>query len=113
MGRAALPLIVIVAVLFLRGKPLPVRGTVEEKRLPLSPYPVGSAQHAVVWSDVSSPSLAFVFENSGIRTCSPPIQTSLIAAIIMLSLVVLTGYVGQISLADVARRRGRASSWPG
>ena len=35
-----MPLLVIVLVLVLRGKSLPIRGTIEEKRLPLSPYPV-------------------------------------------------------------------------
>ena len=39
-SATSLPLIVIVVVLFVRGKALPVRGTVEEKRLPLSPDPV-------------------------------------------------------------------------
>ena len=43
----------IVLVLFLRGKRLPTRGTIEERRLPLSPYPVRLKQHAVVWSTSS------------------------------------------------------------
>ena len=99
---AALPLIVIIAVLFLRGKALPVRGAVEEKRLPLSPYPVRVAQHAVVWTTVIA-FAAFVFENSGIRTVfAGAIQTSLVFVIVMLSLVVLTGYTGQISLFQMS-----------
>ena len=99
---SALPLIVIVAVLFLRGRSLPVRGTVEEQRLPLSPYPVRVPQHAVVWITVLA-FFAFVFENSGIRTVfAGAIQTSLVFMIIMLSLVVLTGYTGQISLMQMS-----------
>ncbi len=99
---AALPLIVIIAVLFLRGKALPVRGTVEEKRLPLSPYPVRVAQHAVVWLTVVA-FAAFAFENSGIRTVfAGAIQTGLVFMIVMLSLVVLTGYTGQISLVQMS-----------
>ncbi len=99
---AALPLIVIIAVLFLRGKALPVRGAVEEKRLPLSPYPVRVAQHAVVWTTVIA-FAAFVFENSGIRTVfAGAIQTSLVFVIVMLSIVVLTGYTGQISLVQMS-----------
>ena len=79
-----------------------MRGTVEEKRLPLSPYPVRVPQHAVVWSTVVA-FFAFVFENSGIRTVfAGAIQTSLVFMIIMLSLVVLTGYTGQISLAQMS-----------
>ena len=99
---SALPLIVIIVVLFLRGKALPVRGTVEEQRLPLSPYPVRVAQHVVVWITVAI-FFAFVFENSGIRTVfAGAIQTSLVFVIVMLSLVVLTGYTGQISLFQMS-----------
>jgi branched-chain amino acid transport system permease protein len=99
---AALPLVVIVAVLFFRGRALPVRGTVEERRLPLSPYPVRVPQHAVAWITVVG-FFAFVFENSGIRTVfAGAIQTSLVFMIIMLSLVVLTGYTGQISLFQMS-----------
>ena len=99
---AALPLIVIIAVLFLRGKSLPVRGAVEEKRLPLSPYPVRVAQHAVVWLTVVA-FAAWAFENSGVRTVfAGAIQTGLVFMIVMLSLVVLTGYTGQISLVQMS-----------
>ena len=46
---------------------------------------------------------AFVFENSGIRTVfAGAIQTSLVFMIVMLSLVVLTGYTGQISLVQMS-----------
>jgi branched-chain amino acid transport system permease protein len=97
-----LPLIVIVAVLFLRGRSLPIRGTVEEKRLPLSPQPVRQYQHIVVWMTVAI-FLAFVFENSGSRTIfAGAMQNAIVFGIIMLSMVVLTGYVGQISLAQMS-----------
>ena len=93
---------IIVAVLFLRGKSLPVRGTVEEQRLPLSPYPVRVPQHALVWGTVAI-FAAFVFENTGIRRSSPgPCRPALVFVIIMMSLVVLTGYTGQISLMQMS-----------
>jgi branched-chain amino acid transport system permease protein len=96
------PLAAIAIVLFARGKSLPVRGTVEEKRLPLSPRPVRVWQHALVWSAVVI-LLAFLFEDSGSRTVFAfALSTSLVAAIIMLSMVVVTGYVGQISLAQMS-----------
>jgi branched-chain amino acid transport system permease protein len=100
--REAVPLLVIAAVLFLRGKSLPIRGTVEEKRLPLSPYPVRVKQHLVIWGVVVI-TAAFLFEGAGTRTVFAfALTTSLIAAIIMLSMVVITGYVGQISLAQLS-----------
>jgi branched-chain amino acid transport system permease protein len=100
--REAVPLIAIAAVLFLRGKSLPLRGTVEEKRLPLSPRPVRVGTHIAVWSALVVLA-AFLFADSGSKTVFAfALSTSLIAAIIMLSMVVLTGYVGQISLAQLS-----------
>ena len=100
--RDVLPLLVIVVVLFVRGKTLPVRGTVEEKRLPLSPTPVRVWQHAVIWSMVVI-AAAFLFQDSGARSVfALALTTSMVAMIIMLSMVVITGYVGQISLAQMS-----------
>jgi branched-chain amino acid transport system permease protein len=97
----SLPLIVIVAVLFLRGKSLPIRGTVTERRLPLAPIPKRVYEHALVWMTVVA-LLAFVFQNSGDRTrFANSIQNGLVLAIIMLSIVLITGYTGQISLAQM------------
>ena len=98
----AVPLIVIVLVLVIRGKSLPIRGAVEERRLPLAPQPKRMYEHALIWTTVIT-LLAFVFENSGNRTrFANSIQTGLVFAIIMLSLVVLTGYIGQISLMQMS-----------
>ena len=68
---AALPLVVIVVVLFLRGKSLPIRGTVEEQRLPLSPYPVRVPQHAVVWVTVVDRSPPSCSRTAASAPCSP------------------------------------------
>ncbi len=97
-SRDALPLVVIVLVLILRGKSLPIRGTVEEKRLPLSPYPKRVWQHTLIWGGLAIIA-AFKFEGT---KWGLPLTTSLIAAMVMLSYVVLTGYVGQISLAQMS-----------
>ncbi len=100
--KDVVPLLVIVVVLFVRGKALPLRGTVEEKRLPLSPKPVRVWQHAAVWTIVVV-AFAYLFQDSGSRTVfALALTTSLVAAIIMLSMVVITGYVGQISLAQMS-----------
>ena len=93
----AIPLLVIVGVLFLRGKKLPIRGAVEEKRLPLSPRPV-----RVAWYVVIGPALAVIMSFIFTGTWSYALSTSLISAMVMLSFVVLTGYVGQISLAQLS-----------
>ncbi len=98
----AVPLLVIVAVLFFRGRSLPTRGSVEERRLPLSPQPRRIWQHALVWTTIVTV-LAFMFENSGSRTIfAGALQQALVFGVISLSMVVLTGYIGQISLAQMS-----------
>ncbi|WP_420452297.1 ABC transporter permease [Ilumatobacter sp.] len=98
----AIPLVVIVVVLFLKGQSLPIRGTVKERRLPIAPRPQRMFEHALVWLTVLT-LLAFVFENAGSRTrFAGALQQGLVFAIISLSLVVLTGYTGQISLAQMS-----------
>jgi branched-chain amino acid transport system permease protein len=94
----ALPLLVIVFVLFVSGRSLPIRGTVEEKRLPLAPYPKRVWQHSLIWSAAA---IAFAYWADG-RTFGFALTTTLITAMMMLSYVVLTGYVGQISLAQMS-----------
>jgi len=96
-AKDALPLIVIAVVLFSRGKSLPIRGTVEEKRLPLSPYPKRIVPHLVIWGAVLV-ALAYILEGQW----GYGLTTSLIASMLMLGFVVLTGYVGQISMAQLS-----------
>lgn len=99
---SVLPLLIIVAVLFFRGQSLPRRGTVREKPLPLSPTPVRVPQHALVWFVVLT-FLAYTFEDAGLRTVfAGGFQTTLVFAIVALSLVVLTGYSGQVSLFQMS-----------
>ena len=100
--RNFLPLLVIIVVLYARGKSLPIRGAVEERRLPIAPDPKRIFEHAVVWVTVLT-LLAFVFEDAGGRTrFANSIQTGLVISIVMLSIVLLTGYTGQISLAQMS-----------
>ncbi len=101
----ALPLLIIVFVLFIRGLSLPIRGMVAETRLPLSPHPKHVWQHALIWSSAAL-LLAFLADRSGRFAVYQPmglaLTTTIIAAVTMLSSVVLTGYVGQISLAQMS-----------
>ena len=100
--REVVPFAVIVVVLLLRGTRLPRRGALEEKRLPLSPRPTRVPQHAAIWS-ILVVVAALAFAGSGSRTVfALGLSTSLIAAVIMLSMVVVTGYVGQISLVQMS-----------
>lgn len=100
--RNFLPLIVIVVVLYVRGKSLPIRGAVEEKRLPIAADPKRVWEHAFFWVVVLT-LLAFVFEDAGGRTrFANSIQTGLVVSIVMLSIVLITGYTGQISLAQMS-----------
>ncbi len=97
----AIPLIAIVVVLFVTGKKLPIRGTVEERRLPLAPYPKRMVPHTIIWSTVVI-LLAFFGKDLVDGVFPFALQTGLITAILVLSYVVLTGYVGQISLAQLS-----------
>jgi branched-chain amino acid transport system permease protein len=100
--RNFLPLIVIIVVLYVRGKSLPIRGSVEEKRLPIAADPRRIWEHAFFWVVVLT-LMAFVFEDSGGRTrFANSIQTGLVVSIVMLSIVLITGYTGQISLAQMS-----------
>jgi branched-chain amino acid transport system permease protein len=104
--QSALPLIAIVLVLVFRGKKLPVRGTVEEKRLPLSPYPRNVLRWSIIFGGIAillSTGLPGGFIFRGLNgTWGYALTTSLITSMVMLSYVVLTGYVGQISLAQMS-----------
>ena len=95
-----LPLVVIVLVLYLRGKSLPTRGAISAGRLPFSPTPPGWAIR------YGGPALAFATAVLGLFLFTPAfrlaLSNTLIGVIICLSVVVLTGYVGQISLAQMA-----------
>jgi branched-chain amino acid transport system permease protein len=100
--RNFLPLIVIIVVLYVRGKSLPIRGAVEEQRLPIALEPKRVFEHAFFWVTVIT-LLAFVFEDAGGRTrFANSIQTGLVISVVMLSIVLITGYTGQISLAQMS-----------
>jgi len=92
----ALPFIVIVLVLFIGGERLPTRGTITTMRLPRAPVPrnVG-VKMAVVFA------IVFVLAFTVNPDWREALQTSILASIICSSLVVLTGFIGQISLMQM------------
>jgi ABC-type branched-subunit amino acid transport system ATPase component/branched-subunit amino acid ABC-type transport system permease component len=93
----ALPLLVIVAVLLVRGSSLPLRGHVSE-RLPA--IGSGRVRYEVVLPALAI-GLALIFTVFSQNTLFALMVTFMVS-IILLSLVVLTGYAGQLSLAQYA-----------
>ena len=90
------PLIVILVFLVLRGQELPARGAIIQQTLGRAPRPRGYVVPAVVIAVAGFVSLA-VTHNS----MRGAIITTMVMAVIALSQVVVTGYSGQISFAQL------------
>ncbi len=95
--KEALPFLVIVLALFLRGRTLPERGALASGRLPRATQQKHFATKVAVASIAAA--IALFVLGPAWRVA---IITSLTGSVICLSLVVLTGFVGQISLAQMA-----------
>jgi branched-chain amino acid transport system permease protein len=94
--KQVIPLFVVIVVLYFRGDKLPVRGSINQIRLPRSPEPKHLVRNTVI-----PVAIVLVLANIFTGPWELALNTSMIAAIMMLSLVVLVGYVGQISLANL------------
>ena len=92
-----IPAVLILAVLVWRGDALPDRAAVAGRRLPPSPEP----RHVTAWTValVGLVSVGLVTLGSGYRHA---LIVSMVFALLTLSVVVLTGFSGQISLAQLA-----------
>lgn len=93
----AVPFFVIVLTLFVFGKAIPLRGSVVERALPPVFLPKNRPLTVAVWAAIAV--AAVVLTEGSYRF---GLITSLAFMLITLSLVVLTGMVGQISLAQAA-----------
>ena len=97
--ETVIPLLVIVIILFTRGNALPNRGAVESGRLPFAPTP-GPVSLRIV-----GPATALVTLIAALFWLSPTyrdaLTNTLIGVIVCLSVVLITGLVGQISLAPM------------
>ena len=94
---ALLTFIIIVIALYVRGSSLPTRGELIEQRLPAVPRPERLASSAVLCAVVGAVALIVLpydYRNALI--------ISLAAMTICLSYVVITGFIGQVSLMQVA-----------
>ena len=94
--QALLTFVLLVVALSLRGARLPVRGELVEKRLPAAPRPKRLARPAVLLAVVGV--VLLVVLPFGYRQS---LMLSLVGVVMCLSLVVITGFVGQVSLAQV------------
>lgn len=95
--QAAVPVVLIILVLVLRGDALPDRSAIAPRSLPVSPTP----RHVLAWtlllSGVAGGGL-LVFSASYRQA----LVVTMIFALLALSVVVVTGFSGQISLAQMA-----------
>ncbi|ADP83407.1 branched-chain amino acid ABC transporter permease/ATP-binding protein [Pseudofrankia inefficax] len=97
-GSAELvPLIVIVVALLATGRAMPVRGGLVRQSLGLAPRPRALTLPTVTGTVIGV--LALLLTHGSWRAA---VIGTFIAAIIGLSLVVVTGYAGQVSLAQLA-----------
>ena len=94
--QALLTFALLVLALSLRGASLPTRGELVEKRLPAAPRPKRLARPAVVLGVVGV--VLLVVLPFGYRQA---LMLSLVGVVVCLSLVVITGFVGQVSLIQV------------
>ena len=94
--RQAIPLLVIIVIQFTKGYRLPVRGTRFADRQPRAPKPIR-------WKTLCTAIVCIVIWVlfTGSSVTQGRLITSTIAAILMLSSVVIIGYLGQLSLANL------------
>ena len=92
----AIPLILILGFLVVKGRPLPDRGAIVRQALGRAPRPEHILLPAVLAVGVTV--VALLATSGSYRSA---IVTSIILAVLALSQVVVTGYAGQVSLAQL------------
>ncbi|WP_330254106.1 branched-chain amino acid ABC transporter permease/ATP-binding protein [Nocardia sp. NBC_00565] len=90
------PLVLILAFLVFRGKPLPTRGAVVARSLGRSPRPERILSTTVIAAVIAV--VALIATSGADRTA---LIVTFILAVIALSQVVVTGFAGQVSLAQL------------
>ena len=91
-----IPLVLVLVVLAVRGQTMPSRGTLLQVTLGRAPRPHWRLPTAVVATAVGIGAIYLFTGND-----RAALYTSMITGVITLSLVVVTGYTGQISLAQL------------
>jgi branched-chain amino acid transport system permease protein len=92
-----LVLVAVVIGMFWRGASLPGRGEIIEKRLPLAPRPQRLLAPTIIAAVVGS--IALVVLPFDFRQA---LMNSMIGTVLVLSLVIITGFVGQVSVMQLA-----------
>jgi branched-chain amino acid transport system permease protein len=95
--QMGIPLVLILVTLVVRGETLPTRATLHHGRFPRAPRPEHPVRSIGIVAAVGVGAL-FVLDSAWRQG----IIVTTVSAIIALSIVVLTGYVGQISLMPMA-----------
>ena len=95
--RTIIPFLALLGVLMARGTPLPPRGAGPVLRLPAAPATSSPWRGAALILIVGA--AATFLANGGYRSA---LIVSMIGAILCLSLVILTGFAGQVSLAQMS-----------
>jgi branched-chain amino acid transport system permease protein len=93
----ALPFVIVIVAMLLSGRLIPARGTLSLSRLPLA---LPSRWRPVRFAVLSVLTLLVIAVVSS--TYRAAVTTSLITTVVALSIVVVTGFVGQISLMQMA-----------
>ncbi|MEX0768042.1 MAG: ABC transporter permease [Microthrixaceae bacterium] len=95
--QQAVPVIIVLIALVWRGDSLPDRAYLIDKRLPASPTP----RHVTLWTFglVALSSIALLRFDAPYRQA---LIVTMVSALLALSVVVISGYLGQISLAQLA-----------
>ncbi|MFT3855039.1 MAG: ABC transporter permease [Ilumatobacteraceae bacterium] len=93
----AVPFVIVIVALFAVGKKIPTRGSLEPPRLPAVHVPRLRASSLGIAVAIA---LVLVLVTSGNYRFG--VVTSMILVVLALSLVLLTGYLGQISLAQMS-----------
>lgn len=92
----SIPLILILGFLVVKGRPLPDRGAVVRQALGRAPRPERIVLPALV--SIALAVIALMLTTGSYRAA---VITSIIFAVVALSQVVVTGYAGQVSLAQL------------
>jgi branched-chain amino acid transport system permease protein len=89
--------LVLVVSMFFRAGKIPSRGDVLERRLPVAPKPKAPVRSTLIYGAIAA--IALPLLPGGFRGA---LIVSLISAILLLSLVIITGYLGQVSVVQLA-----------
>jgi len=92
-----LSFLILVVAMFFRAGRIPARGDVLERRLPRAPLPRAPLRSTLSYGALGAAALPLL---------PPPFRDALIgsfiASILLLSLVIITGYLGQVSVVQLA-----------